>query len=221
MMQVAPEQVGVGFVITAFAGVIPAVIPTRSGAIKEVQTSKNLNFEVSRAAGEVFVCVILAIRPLLAYKISGCQTLILAKSRVKVHWTRAYGPLYDLAKETQMKAWAQGLVVTVNPLKSTPPPRELLTNIGPELAPAGIVPVTEVEVRPVIFVRFSKPILTVSTPSKPVPVIVTSVPTGPDDGEIPEIFGFATALVLQAFDVAIAIWVGVVETGAVGAATKT
>ena len=67
MMQVAPEHVGVGFVITALAGVIPAVIDVSSDANREVQTSKFLNFEVNRPSGEFLVCAMLrAIRVLLA-----------------------------------------------------------------------------------------------------------------------------------------------------------
>ena len=98
-------------------------------------------------------------------------------------------------------------------------PNELLTKIGPVVAPAGITPLTDVELIPVIDVSAFRPILITSTPFIPVPVIVTTVPTGPEDGEMPVMVGPIEGAMLQPVADAIAISVGIVETGAAGSGT--
>ena len=87
------------------------------------------------------------------------------------------------------------------------------------MAPAGITAVTEVELTPVTEVRTFLPIFTEVTPSRPTPVIVTTVPTPPDDGVKLVMDGAAVAVELQETGVSIAISVGRVETGAEEAGT--
>ena len=98
-------------------------------------------------------------------------------------------------------------------------PNELVTTRGPLVAPAGITAVTEVELTPVTEVRTFLPIFTEVTPSRPTPVIVTTVPTPPDDGVKLVMDGAAVAVELQETGVSIAISVGRVETGAEEAGT--
>jgi hypothetical protein len=62
-----------------------------------------------------------------------------------------------------------------------------------------------VEFTPVTEVKSLRPILITLTPSKPVPVNVTNVPTGPDEGDMPVMIGPTVALALHALVVAIAI----------------
>lgn len=83
-----------------------------------------------------------------------------------------------------------------------------------------MTPLTEVELMPVTEVRFLRPILIVSTPSMPVPEIVTTVPTGPEVGEIPVMVGPIDGLRLHPFEIATAICVGEFETGAAASGTK-
>jgi hypothetical protein len=99
-------------------------------------------------------------------------------------------------------------------------PAELDTKIGPVVAPAGITPVTVVASITVTEVKFLRPIFMTSTPVMPVPVIVTVVPTGPDDGDMPVMNGPIIGLIVTPFDIATAICVGVLDTGAVVSATK-
>jgi hypothetical protein len=99
-------------------------------------------------------------------------------------------------------------------------PAELDTKIGPVLAPAGITPVTVVASITFTEVKFLRPIFMTSTPVMPVPVTVTVVPTGPDDGDMPVMNGPIIGLIVTPFDIATAICVGVVDTGAVVSATK-
>ncbi len=99
-------------------------------------------------------------------------------------------------------------------------PNELATTSGPLVAPAGITAVTEVELTPVTEVSALRPILTALTPSSPTPVIVTSVPTGPEVGENEVMLGTAVAVELQAGVVAMAISVGREDVGAAAAGTK-
>jgi hypothetical protein len=54
----------------------------------------------------------------------------------------------------------------------------------------------------------------------PVPVIVTVVPTGPDAGDMPVMNGPIIEFIVTPFDIATAICVGVLDTGAVVSATK-
>ena len=98
-------------------------------------------------------------------------------------------------------------------------PNELESTKGPLVAPAGITAVTEVELMPVTEVKALRPILTEFTPSSPTPVIVTTVPTGPEDGVNEVMLGTAVAVELQATGASIAISVGREETGAAVAGT--
>ena len=99
-------------------------------------------------------------------------------------------------------------------------PNELVITRGPLVAPAGITAVTEVELTPVTEVRALLPIFTEVTPSRPTPVIVTTVPAPPEDGVKLVIEGTAVAVALQATGALTAISVGRVETGAAAAGTK-
>jgi hypothetical protein len=82
-----------------------------------------------------------------------------------------------------------------------------------------MMPLTDVELIPVIDVNNLRPILMTSTPSIPVPVTVTTVPTGPEDDEIPVIVGPIEGLMLHPVVGVTAISVGMVETGAGGCGT--
>lgn len=106
----------------------------------------------------------------------------------------------------------------IEELKSLP--NELVTTRGPLVAPAGITPVSEVELTPVTEVRALLPIFTEVTPSSPTPVIVTTVPAPPEDGEKLVIEGTAVAVELQDGVELIAISVGRDETGAAAVGTK-
>ncbi len=99
-------------------------------------------------------------------------------------------------------------------------PNEFESTSGPVEAPAGITAVTEVELIPVTEVKALRPILTEFTPSSPTPVIVTTVPAGPDEGENEEMLGAAVAVELHAGAEAIAISEGREEVGAAAAGTK-
>lgn len=99
-------------------------------------------------------------------------------------------------------------------------PAELETRIGPEIAPAGITAVTDVELTPVTEFMAFRPIFTESTPSSPSPVIVIMVPTGPELGENEVITGALVAEELQGVEVAIAISEGRDEVGGAAAGTK-
>ena len=80
-----------------------------------------------------------------------------------------------------------GITVKLPELVAVPP--GVMTDICPELAPAGTVALicsSEMTVSPVRFVPFS---VTAVAHVRPVPPIVTSVPTGPEAGENPLIEG--------------------------------
>src|SRR3972149_5735547 len=80
-----------------------------------------------------------------------------------------------------------GMTVKLPELVAVPP--GVMTDICPELAPAGTVALicsSEMTVSPVRFVPFS---VTAVAHVRPVPPIVTSVPTGPEAGENPLIEG--------------------------------
>ena len=99
-------------------------------------------------------------------------------------------------------------------------PNELVITRGPLVAPAGITAVTEVELTPVTEVRALLPIFTEVTPSRPTPVIVTTVPAPPEEGEKLVIEGTAVAVELQEGVELTAISEGRDETGAAAAGTK-
>ena len=110
--------------------------------------------------------------------------------------------------------------VTVKLAALTALPNELATTSGPLVAPAGITAVTDVELTPATEVRALRPILIALTPSSPTPVIVTSVPTGPEVGENEVMLGTAVAVELHAGGEAMAISVGREDVGAAAAGTK-
>ena len=126
--------------------------------------------------------------------------------------------ILDVGLRALRKACRYGVTVKLKALKSLP--NEFESTSGPLVAPAGITAVTEVELTPVTEVKALRPILTEFTPSSPSPVIVTTVPTGPDDGENEEMLGAAVAVELHAGAEAIAISEGREEVGAAAAGTK-
>jgi hypothetical protein len=71
-------------------------------------------------------------------------------------------------------------------------PPGVTTEIGPELAPAGTVALIWVFESTVNVAAFVVPNLTMVAPVKPVPLIVTEVPTGPEFGENPVMEGTGT-----------------------------
>jgi hypothetical protein len=86
------------------------------------------------------------------------------------------------------------------------------------------MPLTDVELIPMTEVKFFRPIFITLTPSIPVPVIVTTVPTGPEMGEIPVIVGPIVDCALQPLATTTTICVGgfgaSTGAGASGSGTK-
>jgi hypothetical protein len=71
-------------------------------------------------------------------------------------------------------------------------PAGVLTATGPSVAPLGtvaVIVVSETTVNWVVIVPLNCVKRTAVAPVKPVPVMVTEAPTGPDEGEIVEIVG--------------------------------
>jgi hypothetical protein len=81
---------------------------------------------------------------------------------------------------------------TMNDPELVAVPAGVLTATGPSVAPLGtvaVIVVSETTVNWVVIVPLNCVKRTAVAPVKPVPVMVTEAPTGPDEGEIVEIVG--------------------------------